>query len=194
MMMMASHPPLSSPTISSVSSSDLDTESSGSFFPDRSISLGALMGVTTSFPAITFRTPPRRRDATPVITRVSTVNSRNVVGRKRKRLRRKKWWWLCSGEASKPSSLGEFLEIERRFEAEMLFSDALMDVNFSHHHRNGGRMLFRDGRVLPPPPPSHVSDVNDGTLSICSLCRFPGLLCGGGSDEGVGGVRSSIKL
>ncbi|KAK9065973.1 hypothetical protein SSX86_015375 [Deinandra increscens subsp. villosa] len=204
------HPPFSSPTISSVSSSDLDTESTGSFFPDRSITLGALMGVTTSFPAITFRTPPRRRDGTPGMS----TNNRNIVGRRRsnmetttaglvverrrnrvrrRRRRRRKWWWLCSGEASKPSSLGEFLEFERRFGAETLFSDALMDVNnFSDdHHRSGGRRLFADGRVLPPPP--QVSDVNEGTPSICFLCKFPVLLtaiCGGGG--GGGGTRVPV--
>ncbi|ONK66206.1 uncharacterized protein A4U43_C06F5330 [Asparagus officinalis] len=39
----------SSPTNSSPSSSDLDTESTGSFFPDRSTTLGTLMGV--NFPS-----------------------------------------------------------------------------------------------------------------------------------------------
>ncbi|KAM1441294.1 hypothetical protein ACFXTO_009422 [Malus domestica] len=42
-----------SSSVSSVSSSDLDTESTGSFFHDRSTTLGTLMG--GSFPAITFR-------------------------------------------------------------------------------------------------------------------------------------------
>ncbi|XP_021977839.1 uncharacterized protein At3g17950-like [Helianthus annuus] len=198
--MMMSHPPFLSPTISSVSSSDFDTESTGSFFHDRSITLGALMGVTTSFPTLTFRTPPRRQNGSPAITLGSISNNRNVVRRRRsgvdtttgimverrrKRVRKRSWWWLCSGEASKPSSLREFLEIERRFGADALFSDALMDVNFSDHRRNGGRMLFANGRVLPP---SHVSDVNEGTPSMCSLCRFPVLftaICGGGS----GGVQ-----
>ncbi|XP_024982194.1 uncharacterized protein At3g17950-like [Cynara cardunculus var. scolymus] len=188
-------PPASSPTISSLSSSDFDTESTGSFFHDRSTSLGTLMGVTT----FTFRTPSQRRDGTPTITRRSTPNNRNfvprrrkkdqttdlVAERRRKRVRRRNWWWLCSGEASKPSSLGEFLEVERRFGVEALFDgDALMDVNLGDHHRNNGRMLFADGRVLPPP---HSPDDDDEGTPVCSLCRFHVLLaaiCGGG-----GGVR-----
>lgn len=183
-------PPASSPTISSLSSSDFDTESTGSFFHDRSTSLGTLMGVTTSN---TFRTPP-------TITRRSTPNNnnnnRNFVARRRKKdktadlvaerrrkrvVRRRNWWWLCSGEASKPSSLGEFLEVERRFGVEALFDG----VNLGDHHNNNGRMLFAEGRVLPPP---HSPDVDEGTPSFCSLCRFHILLagiCGGGG----GGVR-----
>ncbi|XP_076904012.1 uncharacterized protein At3g17950-like [Bidens hawaiensis] len=194
------HPPFSSPTISSVSSSDVDSESTGSFFHDRSISLGALMGVTTSYPTLTFRTtPPRQRENNRnIIARrrnnninINTSNKINIniddVGPRRKRSRRKRrsWWWLCGGDDLKPSPLGEFLEFERRFGAETLFSDALMDVEFSRHrYRNGGQVLFSDGRVLPPAAsPSHVSDVNEGTHFMCSVCRFSVILatiCGGG--------------
>lgn len=194
------HPPFSSPTISSVSSSGFDTESTGSFFHDHSITLGALMGVTMSFPTITFRTPPHRRGSTPTITLGSTPNNRNVIRRRRrkintiaglvaeperKRVKRRNWWSLCSGEESKPSKLWEFLEVERRFEVDGLFTDALMDVKLGDHQRSGGRRLFANGRVLPPP---HISDINEGTPFSCSLCRFPVFLsgiCGGGG----GGVR-----
>lgn len=98
-----------------------------------------------------------------------------VVERRRKRVRRRKWWWLCGYETSKPSSLGEFLEVERRFGVDALFSDAMMDVNFDDHHQNGSRMLFANGRVLPP---VHISSVNDGSHSLCSFCSFPVLLAG----------------
>ncbi|KAL7582446.1 uncharacterized protein At3g17950 [Lactuca sativa] len=183
-------PPPSSPTISSISSSDFDTESTGSFFHDRSTTLGTLMGVTSAFPTITFRTPSQRRDRTPTITLGSTPNSRSFVGRRRrnndttadlvaerrrKRVKRRNWWWLCSGVATKPSSLGEFLEVERRFGVEALFDgDALMDLNLDDNRNNDGRMLFANGRVLPPP--THSSDVDERSAS--SLCRFPVFLTG----------------
>ncbi|CAH1447012.1 unnamed protein product [Lactuca virosa] len=176
-------PPPSSPTISSISSSDLDTESTGSFFHDRSTTLGTLMGVTSAFPAITFRTPSQRRDRTPTITLGSTPNSRSFVGRRRrnndttadlvaerrrKRVKRRNWWWLCSGVATKPSSLGEFLEVERRFGVEALFDgDALMDLNLDDNRNNDGRMLFANGRVLPPP--THSSDVDERSASSLSV-------------------------
>ncbi|XP_023731057.1 uncharacterized protein At3g17950 [Lactuca sativa] len=190
-------PPLSSPTISSISSSDLDTESTGSFFHDRSTSLGTLMGVATTFPTITFRVPSQRRDTTPTVTLGSTPSNGNgnavgfggrrrrksnavdlVSERRRKRLRRRRWWWLCSGEDLKPSSLGEFLEVERRFGEEALFDgEAVMNTDEDNRDRDNEGMLFADGRVLPPPqPPS--SDVDEGPTSVCSLCRFSVSLAG----------------
>ncbi|XP_024975533.1 uncharacterized protein At3g17950-like [Cynara cardunculus var. scolymus] len=194
-------PPLSSPTISSISSSDLDTESTGSFFHDRSTSLGTLMGVATTFPTITFRVPSQRRDGTPTVTlRSSPSNNDSSVGfggrrrrnsaadlvseRRRKRLRRRRWWWLCSGDDLKPSSLGEFLEVERRFGEEALFDgEAVMNMEVDDRHRDNEGMLFADGRVLPPPPPPS-SDVDDGTTFVCSICRFSvslaGICSGGG--------------
>ncbi|KAK9057507.1 hypothetical protein SSX86_022343 [Deinandra increscens subsp. villosa] len=198
-------PPLSSPTISSISSSDLDTESTGSFFHDRSTSLGTLMGVAT-----TFRLPSRRLTASPALTLGSAptagnsersrirrrrssnnnaTDSDSVMERRRKRRRRRRWWWLCSGEDLKPSSLGEFLEVERRFGEEAVFGGEAV-VSMPETDRNNGGTLFADGRVLPPPrtevetqPPS--SDVDEGTSSVCSLCRFSvslaGICSGGGA-------------
>ncbi|XP_071690358.1 uncharacterized protein At3g17950-like [Rutidosis leptorrhynchoides] len=190
-------PPLSSPTISSISSSDLDTESTGSFFHDRSTSLGTLMGVASTFPTITFRVPSQRRDGTPAPTTTTSGaasgpwrrrrrnNNNNssvdlITERRRKRLRRRRWWWLCSGDDLKPSSLGEFLEVERRFGEEALFGGeavAVGDRNVSEG------MLFADGRVLPPQQRMEC-DGDDGTTSICSFCRFSvsfaGICSGGG--------------
>ncbi|KAI3667828.1 hypothetical protein L6452_42898 [Arctium lappa] len=195
-------PPLSSPTISSISSSDLDTESTGSFFHDRSTSLGTLMGVATTFPTITFRVPSQRRDGASTVTLGSAPSDNDSVGfggivrrrnnaadlvseRRRKRLRRRRrWWWLCSGDDLKPSSLGEFLEVERRFGEEALFDgDAVMNMEVDDRRRDNDGTLFADGRVLPPPPPP-ASDVDDGTTSVCSICRFSvslaGICSGGG--------------
>ncbi|XP_071737991.1 uncharacterized protein At3g17950-like [Rutidosis leptorrhynchoides] len=160
-----------SPTISSISSSNFDTESTGSFFPDRSTTLGALMGVSTFYPTVTCGTHPHRRDVTPK----PTLNNRNFVGRIRKRVRSRKWWWFCGFETSKRSSLEEFLEVEWRFGVDSLFSDAMMDMNFGDHHQNGSRMLFANGRVLPP---AQITDVNERSHSLCSFCSFPVLLAG----------------
>ncbi|GFZ07646.1 hypothetical protein Acr_19g0005830 [Actinidia rufa] len=71
-------------------------------------------------------------------------------------------------EDSRPSSLGEFLELERR-----LFSGATAEhesgVVGADQPRNG-RLLFADGRVLPP---AQEEAVPDG-----ALCRFPVSLTG----------------
>ncbi|KAJ6760042.1 hypothetical protein OIU79_024997 [Salix purpurea] len=72
-------PPPSSPTNSSISSSDLDTESTGSFFHDRSTTLGTLMGVT--FPAITFRAPSQQRHPTAASSAIDNVVNGGSPGR-----------------------------------------------------------------------------------------------------------------
>lgn len=94
-----------------------------------------------------------------------------VAERRSNRVRRWNWWRLCSDEDTKPSKLGEFLDFERRF-----------GVNLGDHHRNDARMLFANGRVLPPPP---VTDIDEGTHCACSMFGLPVLLsaicsCGGG--------------
>nr|XP_043610530.1 uncharacterized protein At3g17950-like [Erigeron canadensis] len=190
-------PPFSSPTISSISSSDLDTESTGSFFHDRSISLGTLMGVGTTFPIIT-GTPATQATPIPVnytpggfsgYRRRRRSNTDAVVERRRKRLRRRRWWWLCSGDDFlKPSSLGEFLEVERRFGEEAVFGCETVsfgdnaDVNRNgnnnnnNNNSNGEGMLFADGRVLPPPQKAEECDGE--TTSVCSFCPFSVSLAG----------------
>ncbi|CAA0825691.1 Uncharacterized protein SHERM_22432 [Striga hermonthica] len=106
-----------SPTISSLSSSDLDTESTDSFFPDRSTSLGSLMGVTLQ--AITFRASSQhfqqenqasamsggRRSANPTRGRAEAAEVRQ----------RRRWWSLCGDDCDAGrDSLGRYLEVERR--------------------------------------------------------------------------------
>ncbi|KAG2667654.1 hypothetical protein I3843_15G123500 [Carya illinoinensis] len=157
-------PSPSSPTISSVSSSDLDTESTGSFFHDRSTTLGTLMGV--SFPAITFRAPSQHRDP-----QTSVSVSVSAVSRRTKKLRKNK---------------NNFLEVERRFGDGAFFGAAAAELEGvvalqqQHQQRNGnGRLLFADGRVLPP-----AADGDDGASTAGSLCRFPVSLsgiCSGGA-------------
>ncbi|KAA3458554.1 ATP synthase subunit epsilon [Gossypium australe] len=97
-----------SPTSSTDSSSDLDTESTGSFFHDKSITLGSLIGVSS----------------------IWKLSKRSIRGRKaeatrEKRNNRSKVWLfsLCSRDntdaenvnnANNAPSLGHFLAVERR--------------------------------------------------------------------------------
>ncbi|XP_043695105.1 uncharacterized protein At3g17950-like [Telopea speciosissima] len=181
--------PQSSPSISSVSSSDLDTESTGSFFHDRSTTLGTLMGV--SFPAIAARVPSQREnhvgvaivgggDGGGATDRRTGGKSKRVVATvaaasdwKRRRMRRR-WWNLCRDDSAKPASLADFLEVERRFGDGAFYGEAaeLESVVPRSSAPGNGRLLFADGRVLPPsqeeaPPPTA------GTLY-----RLPVLLTG----------------
>ncbi|KAJ0048250.1 hypothetical protein Pint_16922 [Pistacia integerrima] len=172
-------PPTASPTISSVSSSDLDTESTGSFFHDRSTTLGTLMGVT--FPAITFRAPSQHRDIH-VNAAVATVPA--VAARKKKRavtnisasaVARRRWWRLCGDGDAKPASLGEFLEVERRFGDTAFYSaaaelESVVASESGGRNGNNGRVLFADGRVLPP---AANDDADDTSSTSGILCRFP---------------------
>ncbi|KAJ6373809.1 hypothetical protein OIU78_029486 [Salix suchowensis] len=152
-------PPPSSPTNSSISSSDLDTESTGSFFHDRSTTLGTLMGVT--FPAITFRAPSQQRHPAAASSAIDNVVNGGSPGRST--MKRRNLGGFCGGGAEekevvepvprwrwgpKPASLREFLEVERRF------GDAALEIEgvmVAEHPRNGGvngRLLFADGRVF----------------------------------------------
>ncbi|WCJ42090.1 hypothetical protein M5689_022918 [Euphorbia peplus] len=177
-------PPPSSPTSSSVSSSDLDTESTGSFFHDRSTTLGTLMGV--NFPAITFRAPSQPpRDNPLAVPSIGSVGGRSNKSKKSRRtlaeLRRRRWWRLCSDGEAKPASLGEFLEVERRFGDGAFFGAELEGVMVAPPDGGGGRGLFADGRVLPPV----AAEVGDGSSPAGILCsRFPVSLtgiCSGGA-------------
>ncbi|GKV05196.1 hypothetical protein SLEP1_g17231 [Rubroshorea leprosula] len=186
-------PAPSSPSISSVSSSDLDTESTGSFFHDRSTTLGTLMGV--SFPAITFR-PSQHRDGnvtTPASVGRTKPKKRGLptaaFGAELRRRRKWRWWRLCGDGDTKPASLGEFLEVERRFGDVAFFDDATelegaMESHHRHHQHQeqprNGRELFADGRVLPPA----TDDEGTSTAGALWIWRFPVSLtgiCSGGA-------------
>ncbi|KAJ4961796.1 hypothetical protein NE237_021706 [Protea cynaroides] len=186
--------PPSSPTISSVSSSDLDTESTGSFFHDRSTSLGTLMGV--SFPAITARVPLQRDNAggsAIVGEGGSGVKSKKVNKSKRKKpvtatatatataeRKRRRWWRLCRDDSARPSSLGDFLEIERRFGDEAFFGEAaeLENVERPPAPLGNGRLLFADGRVLPPSQAEAPPSTGAALFRLPVL--FTGICSGGG--------------
>ncbi|XVE96866.1 hypothetical protein REPUB_Repub02eG0260300 [Reevesia pubescens] len=102
-----------SPSSSSISSSDLDTESTGSFFHDKSITLGSLIGVS-SFLELSRRSARRRTIETP---------------RDQKNNYKSRPWLfsLCSKlstdavETNNAQSLGHFLEVERRISAANIY-------------------------------------------------------------------------
>lgn len=178
-------PPIS-PTTSSLSSSDFDTESTGSFFHDRSTTLGTLMGV--NFPSIAFQTPSHHGSvATPVLIRRAKPKKRGLAianfGSEQRRWRHRKWrWWqLCRDTDTKPASLGEFLEVERRFGDVPFYGDAAElegVIGGNQHQERSGRVLFADGRVLPP-----AAD-DGGTSTAAAIWRFPVSLtgiCSGGA-------------
>ncbi|XWS43709.1 hypothetical protein CRYUN_Cryun16bG0126900 [Craigia yunnanensis] len=94
-----------SPSSSGISSSDLDTESTGSFFHDKSITLGSLIGIS-SFLELSRRSTRRR----------TTETSRDQKNSYKSR----PWLFsLCSKlstdavDTNKAQSLGHFLEVER---------------------------------------------------------------------------------
>lgn len=156
----------------------LFSQSTGSFFHDRSTTLGTLLGV--SFPAVTFRAPSQHRAmhmnaaAAPAVAvrkkkRASTSLSASAVARRR-------WWRLCGDCEAKPASLGEFLEVERRFGDTAFYSAAaelesvVATESSEGHNGTNGRVLFADGRVLPPA----ANDNGDESPSMAEiLCRFP---------------------
>jgi hypothetical protein len=150
------------------------------------------MGV--SFPAITFRAPSQNRDPQASVSSVS-VSRKTKKPRKNNNapavsLARRRWWRLCRDDGAKPSSLGEFLEVERRFGDGAFFGAAAelegveVEQQQQQQQRNGiGRLLFADGRVLPPAADGD-GDVDDGASTAGALCRFPVSLtgiCSGGA-------------
>ncbi|XP_055826654.1 uncharacterized protein At3g17950 [Solanum dulcamara] len=192
-------PPPSSPTISSVSSSDLDTESTGSFFHDRSITLGTLMGVT--FQTITFRAPSMTQNRQSIVESSGGAESNSRKNRKskksrvaaveeeeRRHYRRRRWWRICRDECdSKPASLGDYLEVERRL------GDGELDGGAAATELEGividaqptnGRTLFADGRVLPPVE----VEVESSSTGALGLCRFSVASLSGICSRGAGCV------
>lgn len=182
-------------------------QSTGSFFHDRSITLGTLMGVT--FPALAFRAPSqsqqrqgaaeaaggdgggagrrRSKSAKKKSSRVAAVAA--AEEEMHRRWRRRRWWRFCRDDGdSKPASLGEFLEVERRFGDVAFYGGAaaaaeIEDAVMEAQPRNG-RALFADGRVLPPPEAdeeSAASEAGNGGLCRFSVVSLSGICTGGGA-------------
>lgn len=128
---------------SSLSSSDFDTESTGSFFHDRSITLGNLIGVTN-------------------ILRLSrrSVRDREPRVLHGKNYKPKMWFSLCAkacanrdSPASTPS-LGQFLEVERRAANSHRMTQNPIDYEFNESPASRSASehysLFSNGRIAPP--------------------------------------------
>ncbi|KAG0489189.1 hypothetical protein HPP92_008000 [Vanilla planifolia] len=171
----------SSPTNSSPSSSDLDTQSTGSFFHDRSTTLGTLMGLT--FPEIIARPSrgPSVRQPPPPVATAAAIGGHSVkVGRRRRRRVGNRWWRLCREDMG-PSSLEEFLQAERELgnaDGHFLYGNETPPLD--EHEAVGGR-LFENGRVLPPSRPSSLGDGRrhgSGGSAAGSIGRLPELIAG----------------
>nr|DAD25853.1 TPA_asm: hypothetical protein HUJ06_027321 [Nelumbo nucifera] len=166
-----------SPSSSTDSSSDLDTESTGSFFRDKSITLGSLIGVSS----------------------ILDFSARSVRGRRAEALRVKKNYrpkiWLFSlctkGNAgdvdsvNNAPSLRHFLEVERRAASDYRRNQSSPVFYEAEEFDRAGsasesNSLFIDGRVAPPQSsPWVASDVgrrSDRSLNHGSGHGVPVLL------------------
>lgn len=155
---------ISTPSISSLSSSDLDTESTGSFFPERSTTLGTLIGIHSR---------PHRHER--------PANFHNVTTHSKHQLKTAQRLHACccaafalvtrcasSHSHSHPSeeslspSLAHLLELERRSahmteeeEAATLQTESFEEEGgggCSHHAEARLNTLFDDHGILPPHP------------------------------------------
>ncbi|AQK83671.1 uncharacterized protein LOC100278058 [Zea mays] len=190
--------PTSPSADSSPSSSDLDTESTGSFFPDRSTTLGTLMGVS----AFGGRRAPAAGEGSAegpqraALGHGEEARGAGVWRRRRRRRRRGSWWRLCRDHGGPPTSLGEFLDMERQLAG----ADFLCDGSGAGASgRETAAALFENGRVRPPPQPAAAAAeergrwrllrASDGSststaTASASLARLPVLLtgiCSGGA-------------
>ncbi|KAJ6670595.1 60S RIBOSOMAL PROTEIN L36 [Salix viminalis] len=137
-----------SPTSSTDSSSDLDTESTGSFFHDKSISLGSLIGVSNLLE----------------LSRKSTRTRKVEVVEEKKSCKSKTWIFsLCSRDTTdakvvnETPSLGHFLAVERRASSEYRRNHS--PIVYGPHDElelaqpvAEPNSLFVNGHVAPPRP------------------------------------------
>ncbi|KAH7542465.1 hypothetical protein FEM48_Zijuj02G0076700 [Ziziphus jujuba var. spinosa] len=140
-----------SPTSSTDSSSDLDTESTGSFFHDKSITLGSLIGVTSILELS--RRSLRGRKAEDNCKEKKNNNGKSRI-----------WFFsLCSRNSTDAEivnnnngpSLGHFLAVERKAANECRRNQMSPNIygpdEFSvPQHVSEPNSLFVDGRVAPP--------------------------------------------
>lgn len=152
-----------SPSISSDSSSDLDTESTGSFFYDKSITLGNLIGLQSDL-AVSTRAIDGREHPSSETPRRHKRNSRS-----------KSWWGFCGSSAgcdqsNMPPSLGQFLEVERRVAAsnrrEKMYLNMMYDEFAAGQTTFDSNPLFADGQILPPPPADQIPSVSRDQAGI----------------------------
>ena len=180
-------------------------QSTGSFFPDRSTTLGTLMGVSAFGGA---QAQQRRAARAPAAGEEGAGGAQRapreeeeerrrggVWRRRRRRWRRRgrslggSWWRLCRdhGDGGPPTSLGEFLDMERQLAG----ADFLCDGTGASGSEAAATALFEDGRVRPPPPAAAAAAEERGRWRLLrasegssSLARLPVLLtgiCSGGA-------------
>eukprot|EP00253_Pinus_taeda_P005875 PITA_05875 len=182
-----------SPSFSSYSSSDLDTESTGSFFFDKSTTLGSLMGLKSDDGL-----SPR------VVVHGQELSSReSEVPRSRQITRPKKsksWWRLCRDSDDRDChrninpSLEQFLEEERRTSGsnigEGMYINIMYDEFTAGHDFSDRNLLFSEGRILPPhsahsrQQPSSIDIVRAESSNSWSTERF---------SRGSGSRRGSVR-
>ncbi|KAF3454717.1 hypothetical protein FNV43_RR05165 [Rhamnella rubrinervis] len=141
-----------SPTSSTDSSSDLDTESTGSFFHDKSITLGSLIGVTSILELSRRSLRGRKTDQDNCKAKKSSNNKSRI------------WFFsLCSRNSTdaesvnNAQSLGHFLAVERKAANEYRRNQPLMSPTMYGPDEfsvpqpvTEPNSLFVNGRVAPP--------------------------------------------
>lgn len=138
------------------------------------------MGVT--FPPISVRVPSRRENAAASVAGNGNPRGRrtkNPPAERRRRQHGRRWWKLCR-EDSRPPSLGEFLEIERRFgdvPENRIFYGGPAELGGNPAAGNGA--LFADGRVLPPPSAAVAAGQSPAGAGRGLPVLFHGVCCGG---------------
>ncbi|KAI4304639.1 hypothetical protein MLD38_040119 [Melastoma candidum] len=168
----------SSPT-SSDSSSDLDTESTGSFFHDRSITLGRLIGASSVLNLSRRSTRVRNRKLAGMDTEkhgkprtrpclLSLCLGRDSVNVEENR---------NIGIAAAALSLGHFLAIERKAAAPRDGRSVLPpayspdEMSIVQAAGQSSNSLFVDGRIAPPLRSPGKTQVNTGiSASFCCVC------------------------
>ncbi|KAI3507758.1 hypothetical protein L1887_22752 [Cichorium endivia] len=159
-----------SPSSSSDSSSDLDTQSTGSFFHDRSVTLGNIMGVS-SIVELSRRSLRRRKI-------ISETQSSGTNTKSKPKL--KSWCFafcLCQKDnvdvidvsRNDIVPLGHFLEVERRADqvhrqgqhSPLLYGAD--ELTLAQPFGESSNSLFVDGRIMPPTKssPWSGSDTNE---------------------------------
>ncbi|KAG4198588.1 hypothetical protein ERO13_A05G096000v2 [Gossypium hirsutum] len=167
-----------SPTSSADSSSDLDTQSTGSFFHDKSVTLGSLIGVS-SILEMSKRSVKGRKIEAPREKR-SNTNNRSKVG----------LFSLCSRDSTDAEdvdapSLGHFLTEKRRAAGEYRRTHSPTTTAYGPDElalaqpNSESNTLFVNGCVAPPRTSScHAADDDNNygvpVLFSC-MCGQPSL-------------------
>ncbi|CAL4885224.1 unnamed protein product [Urochloa decumbens] len=178
----------------STSSSDIATESTGSFFRDRSTTLGTLMGVSLADeePGPVQGHQPGRDAGERTGTETPRAPAHEGEGwRWRGRWRRRRWrgatgggggWWrLCRDDDRVPTSLGHFLDMERQLAGAGLLCD---DGAVERDAAAASPVLEDDGGVRPSASAAGAAAEETGRWKLrrpaqgtsSSLARLPVLL------------------